>query len=118
MNTSEKIRKYIMGSIDLSDYPEDGAQTESEKIRAVFAIFQREKSWEIQRWGEYEAFADWLHGLPSALHVAFETWEQRELLEEWLEKSMADFDADTIDMAFTYLVRWAFFEMLKETNAC
>lgn len=118
MNISEKIRKYIMGSIDLSDYPEEGAQTESEKIRAVFAIFQREKSWEIRRWGEYEAFADWLHGLPSALHVAFETWEQRGLLEEWLEKSMADFDADTIDMAFTYLVRWAFFEMLKETNAC
>ena len=118
MNISEKIRKYIMGSIDLSDYPEEGAQTESEKIRAVFAIFQREKSWEIQRYGEYEGFADWLHGLPPALHVAFETWEQRGLLEEWLEKSMTDFDADTIDTAFTYLVRWAFFEMLKETNAC
>lgn len=118
MNISEKIRRYIMDSIDLTDYPEEGAQTESEKIRAVFAIFQREKSWEIQRWGEYEAFADWLHGLPSALHVAFETWEQRGLLEEWLEKSMADFDVDTIDIAFTYLVRRAFFEMLKETNAC
>lgn len=116
MNISEKIRKYIMENIDLSDYPEDGAQTESEKIRAVFAIFQREKSWEIQRYGEYEAFADWLHGLPSALHVAFETWEQRELLEDWLEKSMADFDADTIDMAFIYLVRWMFFEMLKEVE--
>lgn len=118
MNISEKIRKYIMENIDLTDYPEEGAQTESEKIRAVFAIFQREKSWEIQRYGEYEGFADWLHGLPPALHIAFETWEQRGLLEEWLEKSMADFDADTIDMAFTYLVRWAFFEMLKETNAC
>lgn len=118
MNISEKIRKYIMENIDLTGYPEEGAQTESEKIRAIFAIFQREKSWEIQRWGEYEAFADWLHGLPSALHVAFETWEQRGLLEEWLEKSMADFDTDTIDMAFTYLVRWAFFEMLKEPNAC
>lgn len=118
MNISEKIRKYIMENIDLTGYPEEGAQTEPAKIRAIFAIFQREKSWEIQRWGEYEAFADWLHGLPSALHVAFETWEQRGLLEEWLEKSMADFDADTIDMAFTYLVRWAFFEMLKETNAC
>ena len=118
MNISEKIRKYIMENIDLTGHPEEGAQTESEKIRAVFAIFQREKSWEIQRWGEYEAFADWLHGLPSVLHVAFETWEQRGLLEEWLEKSMADFDADTIDTAFTYLVRWAFFEMLKETNAC
>lgn len=117
MDISEKIRKYIMDNIDLSDYPGDGAQTEADKIKAVFAIFQREKSWEIQRWGEYEAFADWLHGLPSALHVAFETWEQRGLLEEWLEKSMADFDTNTIDMAFTYLVRWAFFEMLKETNA-
>lgn len=118
MDISEKIRKYIMDNIDLSDYPEEGAQTEAEKIKAVFAIFQREKPWEIQRYGEYEAFADWLHGLPPALHVAFETWEQRGLLEEWLEKSMADFDADTIDMAFTYLVRLAFFEMLKETNAC
>lgn len=118
MNTSEKIRKYIMENIDLTDYPEEGAQTESEKIKAVFAIFQREKSWEIQRLGEYESFAAWLHGLPFALHVAFETWEQRGLLEKWLEKSMADFDADTIDTAFTYLVRWAFFEMLKETNAC
>lgn len=118
MNISEKIRKYIMENIDLTGYPEEGAQTESEKIRAIFAIFQREKSWEIQRWGEYEAFADWLHGLPSALHVAFETWEQRGLLEKWLEKSMADFDADTINMTFTYLVRRAFFEMLKETNAC
>ena len=117
MNTSEKIRKYIMGSIDLSDYPEEGAQTEAEKIKAVFAIFQREKPWEIQRWGEYEAFADWLHDLPPALHIAFEEGEQRGLLEEWLEKPMADFDADTIDMAFTYLVRRAFFEMLKETNA-
>ena len=84
MDISEKIRKYIMYNIDLSDYPEEGAQTESEKIKTVFAIFQRENSWEIQRWGEYEAFADWLHGLPSALHVAFETWEQRGLLEEWL----------------------------------
>lgn len=118
MNTSEKIRRYILSNIDLSDYPEEGAQTESEKIKAVFAIFQREKSWEIQRRGEYEAFADWLHGLPFALHVAFETWEQRGLLEKWLEKPMAEFDADTIDIAFTYLVRWAFFEMLKETNAC
>ena len=116
MNISEKIRKYIMENIDMTGYPEEGAQTESEKIRAVFEIFQREKSWEIQRWGEYEAFADWLHGLPSALHVAFETWEQRELLEDWLEKSMADFDADTIDMAFIYLVRWMFFEMLKEVE--
>lgn len=118
MNISEKIRKYIMENIDLTGYPEEGAQTESEKIKAVFAIFQREKSWEIQRYGEYEGFADWLHGLPPTLHIAFETWEQRGLLEEWLEKSMADFDADTIDTAFTYLVRWAFFEMLKETNAC
>lgn len=116
MDISEKIRKYIMDNIDLTNYPEEGAQTESEKIKAVFAIFQREKSWEIQRYGEYEAFADWLHGLPSALHVAFETWEQRGLLEEWLEKSMADFDADTIDMAFIYLVRWMFFEMLKEVE--
>ena len=116
MNISEKIRRYIMGNIDLTGCPEEGAQTKSEKIKAVFAIFQREKSWEIQRWGEYEAFADWLHGLPSALHVAFETWEQRELLEDWLEKSMADFDADTIDMTFTYLVRWAFWEMLKEAE--
>ena len=116
MNISEKIRKCIMENIDLTGYPEEGAQTESEKIKAAFAIFQREKSWEIQRYGEYEAFADWLHGLPSALHVAFETWEQRELLGEWLEKSMADFDADTIDMAFTYLVRWAFWEMLKEAK--
>ena len=116
MNKSEKIRRYIMENIDLTGYPEEGAQTESEKIKAVFAIFQREKSWEIQRYGEYEAFADWLHGLPFALHVAFETWEQRGLLEEWLEKSMADFDADTIDMAFTYLVRWMFFEMLKEVE--
>lgn len=116
MNISEKIRKYIMENIDLTDYPEEGAQTESEKIKAVFAIFQREKSWEIQRWGEYEAFADWLHGLPSALRVAFETWEQRELLEDWLEKSMADFEADIIDIAFTYLVRWAFWEMLKEAE--
>lgn len=118
MTISEKIRKYIMDNIDLTNYPEEGAQTEADKIKAIFAIFQREKSWEIQRWGEYEAFADWLHGLPSALHVAFETGKQRGLLEEWLEKSMADFDADTIDMAFMYLVRWAFFEMLKETNAC
>lgn len=116
MNISEKIRKYIMENIDLTGYPEEGAQTESEKIKAAFAIFQREKSREIQRRGEYEAFADWLHGLPPALHVAFETWEQRELLGEWLEKSMADFDADTIDMAFTYLVRWAFWEMLKEAK--
>lgn len=118
MNTSEKIRKYIMENIDLTGYPEEGAQTESEKIKAVFAIFQREKSWEIQRWGEYEAFADWLHGLPSALRVAFETWKQRELLENWLERSMAKFGVDTIDMTFTYLLRRAFFEMLKETNAC
>ena len=118
MNTSEKIRRYILSNIDLSDYPEEGAQTETEKIKAVFVIFQREKSWEIQYRGEYEAFLDWLHGVPSALHVAFETWEQRGLLEEWLEKSMADFEADTIDTAFTHLVRWAFFEMLKETNAC
>ena len=117
MNISEKIRKCIMENIDLTGYPEEGAQTESEKIKAAFAIFQREKSWEIQRYGEYEAFADWLHGLPSALHVAFEEGKQRGLLEEWLEKPMADFDADTIDMAFTYLVRRAFFEMLKETNA-
>ena len=116
MNISEKIRKCIMENIDLTGYPEEGAQTESEKIKAAFAIFQREKSWEIQRYGEYEAFADWLHGLPSALHVAFETWEQRELLGEWPEKSMADFDADTIDMAFIYLVRWMFFEMLKEVE--
>ena len=50
MNISEKIRKYIMENIDLTDYPEEGAQTESEKIRAVFAIFQREKSWEFCLW--------------------------------------------------------------------
>ena len=113
MNISEKIRKYIMENIDLSDYPEEGAQTESERIRAVFSIFQREKSWEIQRWGEYEAFADWLHGLPSALHVAFETWEQRGLLEEWLEKSMAEFKVYTIDRVFVHLIRWAFWDMLE-----
>ena len=39
MNKSEKIRRYIMENIDLTGYPEEGAQTESEKIKAVFAIF-------------------------------------------------------------------------------
>lgn len=74
---SDKVRGYIKENLDLSEYGKKNT------IEDLVSIIREEKKEEVERYGLEEAVKSWIQGVPTGLSVAFETYEQLELLREW-----------------------------------
>lgn len=91
MKITEEIKKngytfyenQIIESIDLEPY---GARNDVylyDKIKTTYNIFKMENGFMIDRVGQFEAFKEWLMGLPSVLTVSFEYYKQIEEAKEY-----------------------------------
>ena len=118
MNTNNKkvntkIRKYIIDSIDLTDY----AEKYENSIVAVYKIFTEEYGFMVFNVGLYDAFKGWMQGLPSCLNFAFCYCEQRQILRDWLEQSEEESekyeDCDVCKLFYNLITR-EFFNMVIE----
>jgi hypothetical protein len=83
--TKQAIKHYILDAIDLDGYDQyKGIQmSEHDRLKAVFDIFKSEKSFELKRDGEQNAFVSWLQGLPSCFNIDFENWNILQLNAKW-----------------------------------
>ena len=64
------IENYILEAIDSSGY-DASPETPEDKVEFLLNTFESEYSWSIDRNGKFNAFIDWLQGLPSCFNIAF-----------------------------------------------
>lgn len=117
-NTREvktRIRNYIINHIG-EDY---GAEEPKQAITNVYNAFKSEYGFNIKRYGEYNAFKEWLQGLPSALSVDFCHNEVNTIVEYWTYGNLTIkprktkySDTETWNF-FLHLITREFFAMLR-----
>jgi len=78
------VFQYIIYCIDGLEYGQDTEKmTIPEKLQFVLNTFRNEKRYEIVRIGEYEAFKDWLMGLPSSINIDYMNYKIIQLTKLW-----------------------------------
>lgn len=109
--TSEKIQDHIIEIIS-----DEYGTTPAQKLESVVAGFH---SW----YGAYErraqqnvqqAFADWLSCIPSAIDAEYRTYEQEELLTQWLGATGKEYSPDAIGARYYQLIFREFQKMCKK----
>ncbi len=73
---------YILNAIDGSGYDKE-LTTDVEKLQFVCDCFRSEYGWHIEQVGKYNAFHEWLMGLPSSINIDFENYRIIEIVKEW-----------------------------------
>ena len=74
-------------------------ETDKEKLQFVFDCFKSEVSFNIARVGKFEAFTDWLRGLPSGLgNLDFSNYQILRIAVDWesLPKNATEKQQDKI----------------------
>lgn len=125
----DKIRGYILERMDFSGYvgcdgfPKSEPEHWGEKVYFLHEIFVSEYGYNIRRMGEYNAFKEWLCGVPSALTVDFSYYDARQIVRGWLdqtEEESARFDDVKVWEQFLHLIAREFFalwEIVKRYQA-
>ncbi len=70
IDQNNKVKAYIIESIYAEGYPENPV-TDKEKLQFLYDTFKDEYGFMIKRIGEYNAFSEWLRGLPTAINIHF-----------------------------------------------
>lgn len=115
----EKIRAYILDRLEFCDHTDDEPETDGGKVLLCRDIFRSEYSNQIRRMGEYNAFKEWLSGVPGVLTVDFSYYDVRHILESWLdetEEESARFDDVQVWEQFLHLVTREFFAMVDKAE--
>ena len=114
------VKKYIINAIELCDYNLDGQEvkTDAQKIAFVYNTFKNEKGWHIDRVGEYQAFIDWLQGLPSCLNIDYENYKILELAKLWgsIPDNATEKQEDKILANWWNLIAVKFFQLVRKYN--
>ena len=110
---NQKQYQYILDNIDTDGY-DVIATTEKEKIAFLKSTFEKEKRWEIERYGVQKALISWFQGLPSAVHIDFENYRIIEICEDWglLKK---DRTGKTVESAENRIINTWFSAMAMKT---
>ncbi len=96
-----QLEKYILNSIDLSEYGIHPKTTE-EKILETLKVFESEKGYEIDRVGRLQALEDWLRGLPTCINIEWESYKILKFAESMgiLKDGYSDPEADEVLEAY------------------
>ena len=102
----------ILENIDLEVYDIE-MRSDLDNIKEVYNIFLKEKGFEIDRMGKFNAFSEWLQGLPSVLTVPFMYYEQIQLAtkEGLLKETASERTIDNYCENFFPLCTAAFFTL-------
>lgn len=124
----EKIRAYILESMDFSNYlgydgyPYEEPETWQGKVLLCRSIFRWEyvNPQNLRRYGsEWGCFREWLCGLPSALSIDYNYFDVRQIVREWLEQSEEEsskYDVIQVWEKFLHLVTREFFAMVEKAE--
>lgn len=127
-SVKEKVRAYILESIDLSNYvgyegyPEKEPESVDGKILMCRDIFRGEylNPCNLRRYGsEYNCFKEWLRCVPSAMTVAFYYHECREILRNWMEQTEQEADKYSDSQVwelYLHLITREFFAMVDKAE--
>lgn len=66
----KRLENYILSCISTEGYGVS-AQTTEEKLKFIVDTFKSEYGYNINKYGKYRAFSEWLQGLPSSMNIAF-----------------------------------------------
>jgi hypothetical protein len=73
------IEEYLVGNIK-----SDGTiHTTIDHLKLLKYTFRLEYGWKVEKVGRYEAFKEWIMGLPSVLTIEFENEKIEKLMVEW-----------------------------------
>lgn len=124
----EKVRAYILESIDFSNYvgyegyPENEPESVDGKILLCRDIFRDEyvNTYNLRRYGnEFNCFEEWLKGLPSAMTIAFSWADSREILRGWLEQTEQEsekYSDNQVWELYLHLIAREFFAMVDKVE--
>ena len=88
-DSREKYYQFILDSIEDPQklgysYKFDSSKDiNGEKIRVLFAVFNDEYGWSIERNGESRALKEWLSGLPSIISLPFSNHDILQLAKKF-----------------------------------
>lgn len=108
------VYQYILDSIDFSDYQIE-AETDREKLAALWDEFTRTYDYEIKRQGYHAAMKEWLSGLPTCIGIAFYNGEILELAEKWksIPKNASEGQQDKILENYWNFMATRIFDLLR-----
>lgn len=107
------VQNYLLDSIRYD--MDNETATHETAVQYAYNRFISEYGWNVRRIGEYNAFTEWLRGL--ALPVDFYYFDERALLEEWLEEEPEEsgkYDDLQVDKLYWHLLTREFFSMARK----
>lgn len=117
----DAIRRYILDHINPDGYGIKSFATPEEAVLWCYEIFKREKSDEIHRYGERNAFRSWVRGLASALDLPFlYAVLAHDLVQAWFQQTDAeaeDYDEEDSEFYAVELVVREFSAMVRAAQS-
>jgi len=115
----ERIRKEIIEAAQ--QYAENcGIENYTDTASAlncVYAEFKDQFGWKIKQIGEYNAFIEWLRGLPMSFVYSY--YDERMTIQKWFNQSNEEaskYSDEQVDKLYWNLLAREFFALVKKFN--
>jgi hypothetical protein len=111
-----EVRKHVIDclSTDYTEVLEEQLSNVVEDFHNWYGPYEQKRNRNV-----YEAFKDWLMGLPSSLSVEYEYYRFTEVLKAWFEACGAEYreqDSEKEYQLYMHLVTSEFEKLCKENN--
>jgi len=113
----ERIRKEIIEAAQqyAEEYEIENYTDTASALNCVYAEFKDQFSWKIRQIGEYNAFIEWLKGLP--LQFDYSYFDMRAKIEYWFDQSSEEsskYSDEQVDKLYWNLLTREFFALVKK----
>lgn len=115
----ERIRKEIIEAAQqyAEEYEIENYTDTASALNCVYAEFKNQFDWKIKQIGEYNAFIEWLKGLPMQFDYSY--FDMRERIKYWFNQSNEEaskYSDEQVDKLYWNLLSREFFALVKKFN--
>lgn len=115
----ERIRKEIIEAAEqfAEEYEIENYTDTASALNCVYAEFKNQFDWKIKQIGEYNAFIEWLKGLPMQFDYSY--FDMRERIKYWFNQSNEEaskYSDEQVDKLYWNLLSREFFALVKKFN--
>ena len=115
----ERIRKEIIEAAQqyAEEYEIENYTDTASALNCVYAEFKNQFDWKIKQIGEYNAFIEWLRGLPMSFVYSY--YDERMTIQKWFNQSdeeASKYSDDQVDKLYWNLLAREFFALVKKFN--
>lgn len=115
----ERIRKEIIEAAQqyAEEYGIENYTDTASALNCVYAEFKHQFDWKIKQIGEYNAFIEWLKGLPMQFDYYY--FDMRERIKYWFNQSdeeASKYSDEQVDKLYWNLLAREFFALVKKFN--